>query len=66
MRSCREITELVSKGLDKKLNLSERLAVNVHLMMCSRCRNFQQQTRFIRKAARHYVEHLQNRPGKDS
>ncbi len=64
MRSCRDITALVSQGLDRKLNLSERLAINLHLMMCSRCRSFQRQTQFIRKAAQRYTEHLQNRSGK--
>lgn len=64
MRSCREITELVSQGLDKKLSMGERLAIGLHVLLCSRCRNFQSQTQFIRKAARHYTEHLQNRSGK--
>ena len=41
MRSCRDITALVSQGLDKKLSLRERLAIRLHVMMCSRCRNFQ-------------------------
>ena len=64
MRSCRDITALVSQGLDRKLSLSERLAINLHIMMCSRCGSFQRQTRFIRKAARRYTEHLQSRSGK--
>lgn len=64
MRNCRDITALVSQGLDRKLSLAERLAINLHIMMCSRCRNFQRQTRFIRKAARRYTENLQNRSGK--
>jgi hypothetical protein len=64
MRSCRDITALVSRGLDKKLSFSERLAIGLHVMICSRCRNFQTQTRFIRKAAHRYTEQLQNRSGK--
>ncbi|MGJ0484506.1 MAG: zf-HC2 domain-containing protein [Methylomicrobium sp.] len=64
MRSCREITELVSQGLDRKLSMGERLAISLHVLLCSRCRNFQSQTQFIRKAAQHYTEHLQNRSGK--
>ncbi|MBS3964134.1 MAG: zf-HC2 domain-containing protein [Methylomonas sp.] len=66
MRSCKEITELVSKGLDKKLGLGERLAISMHVMLCSRCRNFQIQVQFIRKAARRYIDQLQNHPGKNS
>ena len=66
MRSCREITALVSQGLDKKLSFGERLAIGMHVMLCSRCRNFQSQAQFIRKAARRYTENLQNRSGKKS
>ena len=61
MRSCRDITALVSQGLDKQLSLSERLAIGVHMMICSGCRNFQSQSQFIRKAAQGYTEQLQKR-----
>jgi len=64
MRSCREITALVSQGLDKKLSFGERMAIGIHVMLCSRCRNFQSQTQFIRKAAHRYTEHMQNRSSK--
>ncbi|MGR8952680.1 MAG: zf-HC2 domain-containing protein [Gammaproteobacteria bacterium] len=60
MRNCREITELVSKGLDKRLGFGERLSIELHVMMCSRCRDFQRQTQFIRKAARRFTERLLN------
>ncbi|OAI04356.1 zf-HC2 domain-containing protein [Methylomonas methanica] len=66
MRSCRDITALVSQGLDMKLSLGERLAIGVHVMMCSRCRNFQSQTQFIRKAAHRYTEQLQQQLDKKS
>lgn len=61
MRSCRDISVLVSQGLDKKLSLRERFSVWLHLMMCTRCRNFQTQSRFIRKAAGCYADDLQSR-----
>jgi len=41
--------------LDKKLSFSERLAIGLHVMMCSRCRKFQSQSQFIRKAAHRYT-----------
>lgn len=66
MRSCREISELVSQGMDKKLSLVETLAIRFHVMMCSHCRNFMHQTRFMRKAAEHYSEYLQSRMNKKS
>ncbi len=61
MRSCSDITALVSRGLDKDLRVSERLAVGFHMMICTHCRNFQRQSLFIRKAAHRYTEQLQNR-----
>ena len=66
MRSCRDITALVSQSLEKRLSLGERLAIGIHVTMCSRCRNFQSQTQFIRKAAHRYTEQLQNRLDKKS
>lgn len=65
MRSCRDITALVSQGLDKTLSLRERLAISIHVMMCSRCRNFQIQSQFIRKAAHRYTEQLPTQLGKN-
>ena len=61
MHNCRDITALVSQGLDKKLSVRERLAIGLHVLMCNRCRNFQTQSQFIRKAAHRYTEQLQNR-----
>lgn len=66
MRSCRAISALVSQGLDKELSLRERFSVWLHVMMCKRCRNFQTQSRFIRKAAHRYTDELQSRLGKKS
>lgn len=66
MRSCRDITALMSQGLDKKLSLGERLAIGLHVMMCSGCRNFQSQSQFIRKAANRYTEQLQKRSDGES
>ncbi len=64
MRSCREISALVSQSLDKKLSFTERFEMSLHLMICSQCRNFRKQTLFIRKAAHRYVDHLQKQPKK--
>ncbi|WP_082081484.1 zf-HC2 domain-containing protein [Methylocucumis oryzae] len=66
MLSCRDITALISKGLDKKLSVSQRLAIGFHLMLCTHCRNFQNQSQFLRKAAHRYTEQLQKRLDKKS
>ncbi|MDP3333768.1 MAG: zf-HC2 domain-containing protein [Methylococcaceae bacterium] len=66
MPSCREITFLISKGLDKESNLVERLAVGLHVLMCDRCRNYQTQSQFIQKAAHRYSEQLKDRLEKNN
>lgn len=66
MRNCRDITFLVSKGFDKELNLTERFAVSLHVLMCRHCRNFQAQSQFIHKTATSYTEQLQHWLGKKS
>ncbi len=50
MITCREVTRLISEGHDRRLSLSERIGVRLHLMMCNGCRNFDAQLRLIRKA----------------
>ncbi|MDZ8118218.1 zf-HC2 domain-containing protein [Pontiella agarivorans] len=43
MRTCKEISTLVSESLDRELSLRERMAMRVHLMMCSLCRTYSRQ-----------------------
>lgn len=65
MRTCREISELVSKSLDVHLNLRERLAVRLHLIMCRHCSNFKKQMLFLRRAGAGYMEYLEKTGGKE-
>lgn len=55
MRSCKEVSELVSQALDRELRLRERLAVRMHLLACRGCARFERQVRFLRLAARAYA-----------
>ncbi|KPK08247.1 MAG: hypothetical protein AMJ64_04020 [Betaproteobacteria bacterium SG8_39] len=50
MPSCKEVTRLVSEGLDRELGFGERVALRVHFMMCKGCRNFEDQMGQLRKA----------------
>ena len=52
MLSCKQTSELVSKGLDKHLTITERIGVRIHLLMCRACTQYEKQLRFIRQAAR--------------
>lgn len=56
MDSCKEITRLVSEGLDRDLSLWERVRIRFHLMMCAGCTNFARQIRMIRGMTRALVE----------
>ena len=50
MLTCKEVSGLVSQGLDRRLGFGERIALRVHLMICTGCTNFSRQVAFLRKA----------------
>jgi len=52
MPSCKDVTRLVSEGLDRELGFGERVALRVHFMMCRGCRTFEDQVARLRQAVR--------------
>ena len=50
MLSCKEVTRLVSRGLDRDLGFAERVKLRVHLAVCDGCTNFSKQLAFLREA----------------
>ncbi|MDT8388087.1 MAG: zf-HC2 domain-containing protein [Thiogranum sp.] len=54
MRSCKDISFLVSQSLDRKLALRERLGLHLHLMMCNACRCMADQMKLLQAASLHY------------
>lgn len=50
MLSCKEVTRLVSQGLDRRLGFGERLRLRLHLAICDGCANFRRQVLLLRKA----------------
>ncbi len=52
MTSCKDVSALVSRSLDDRLTWSQRLQVRAHLAMCSACRNFERQSRFLSHACK--------------
>jgi hypothetical protein len=50
MLSCKQVSRLVSQGLDRELGFAERVKLRVHLAICDGCTNFKQQVDFLRKA----------------
>jgi hypothetical protein len=59
MRSCKEITILVSESLDRELSLGERLAVRLHLMMCRFCSRYRKQLQTLRVVANRYLHEIE-------
>jgi hypothetical protein len=52
MLTCKEVSRLVSQGLDRRLGFIERLRLRVHLAICGGCSNFKKQVEFLRKAVK--------------
>ena len=47
MMSCREIVQLASEGLDHPLSLRQRIALRLHVSMCSACARYRRQLRAL-------------------
>ena len=52
MLSCKEVTRLVSQGLDRELTFGERTALRLHFAICEGCRNVNRQLSFLRLAVK--------------
>jgi hypothetical protein len=51
--SCKKATYLVSKKEEGKLNWIESIQLRSHMAICSLCRLFEEQSKFIAKHAKH-------------
>jgi predicted anti-sigma-YlaC factor YlaD len=49
---CKEVSRLISEGLDETLPAPERARMRLHFVMCSTCRNVDEQMGFLRRAMR--------------
>jgi heterodisulfide reductase subunit B len=56
MLNCHNATRLISESQERPLSAAERMSLKVHLMMCSGCRNFNEQMGVIRLTARSYAK----------
>lgn len=55
MKTCAEISKLLSESQDRTMSFVESLAAQTHLMMCGGCRNYKKQLNFLREAMRAYA-----------
>ncbi len=51
MLNCKEVTQLASESLDRKLTLKERIGLRFHLMMCKLCTRYVRQLKFMHQAS---------------
>jgi hypothetical protein len=54
MRTCKEVSMLLSQAQERPLGYVERFGVMLHLLLCKGCTNFRAQLDFLRKAMRRY------------
>ena len=52
--SCREASQLMSRGQDETLAFGQRTALRLHLLICTACTRAKAQFAFMRLAARAY------------
>ncbi len=55
--TCRDISVLISRQHEEKLTAVEKLWLRFHLLICTGCRNFQNNTRLISAALKRYLDH---------
>jgi predicted anti-sigma-YlaC factor YlaD len=48
VRTCKDISKLVSESVDRELSLRERMGMRMHWVMCSLCRAYQRQVLQLR------------------
>lgn len=55
MKNCKEVTELLSQSIDRRLSLFEWMQLRMHLLMCDACSRFKRQVEFLHAVAREYA-----------
>jgi heterodisulfide reductase subunit B len=57
MLSCKDATQLISQGMDRRLSLAERMGLRLHLLVCRGCRATEQHLGFLRNAGAAWRQH---------
>jgi len=52
--SCKEASRLISEGMDRRLSLTERIGLRLHVGICDACTRFTSQVKFLRDALKAY------------
>ncbi|HMS41746.1 MAG TPA: zf-HC2 domain-containing protein [Pyrinomonadaceae bacterium] len=57
---CKTVSPLFSNELDRKLSISEKFRVRLHLFTCGACLNYVSNLKFMREVFRSQEENLEN------
>lgn len=49
MKNCKETSLLVTQSFDRRLKLSERIGMRIHLAVCENCSRFMRQMQLMRE-----------------
>jgi hypothetical protein len=49
--TCKEASHLISQGLDRDLDLTQRATLRLHLLICTACTRVKAQLAFLHRAA---------------
>jgi len=49
-RTCKDATRLLLEAEERRLSLSERIGLRLHLLACEACPRFERQLRLMRRA----------------
>ena len=58
MTSCKEASQLMSEGMNRRLTLLENLALKMHLLMCGACRQVLKQIKGLRQLLHAYRDYI--------
>ncbi len=64
MLNCYEASSLISQAQERRLSLSERMKLRLHLGVCHACRNFATDAPVLGKAARALAADVGRQDGK--
>jgi predicted anti-sigma-YlaC factor YlaD len=56
MLNCNNATRLMSESQERSLSITERVSLKLHMIICSGCRNFNDQMGVIRLMTRSYAK----------
>jgi hypothetical protein len=59
MLSCKQVSELMRLASVRKLTLTEKLSLKVHLLMCAVCRKIDSQMKFLKMVFKQLPEKIE-------